>query len=787
MRELARQRTKELQEEEDERTKRQMARALAKLEELNKRTLSAEEPTQKLENASSDAVQNKQDESRIHIESSSTAGRRDAEKNENDTTVGADKPSLPSSEAPKSARAEPKVNPARSAPMQQVAKGVEVPHHNNAPQVHETNVSKPKRESLKQKHTTSTTEAPKIQVDVGDNDSPSAGVVASEVVQGGGSDLPINSNVASETSVHSRKKNSRNGKNKHKTEDKSAPPPSSTSKESLVNVSLESGQPETASLENRLDPGPVVQVQISPRDVDQSSENNQLPKNEDSHGRGNSHWKPQQSRRMPRNQQSGRPGEKHHGGDGVVWAPVRPRNKTEVVDEPSPQNVIEAAGPPMKPDNQVQNTSKNKRAEMERYVPKPVAKEMAQQGGGNTHQPVAPLVNPTTTTDDSGTRAGGNNAGPQVSEISHSAGVAAAKAGVPNELRSGNNRHGKQQGKAHGSWRQRGSTEQEGSSYSSNVGQNVQKSIDPPQPQKPEPIIVKDQEKNSEVWDDWGISEDYVETVTVLSPPVKDQKGVVTGRGKRHSSKGQRGNGNTRDHDQKKSYGEDTEKIQFQNQSSISEMSQMDQSASSKENRGDHSMPHWQPKPQVVPTNNQRGNRHNSNQNYGSESNQAHRDQSSVSERGNAEPAPNHRHHEARRERKAVPLPKGQHSLLANRHLPNPVEQEQRVSSGFHKNGNQNARFSQNHEAGDWNYSEQDNRQHNNPPPNRERARQNQRYEYQPVGPYNNRSENFEGPKDGYENLGSRGRGRGQNHSRRGPGGSSYGRQGGIRIETSFE
>ena len=59
-----------------------------------------------------------------------------------------------------------------------------------------------------------------------------------------------------------------------------------------------------------------------------------------------------------------------------MWAPVKPPNKG-ILDESSEKSKIEAIVP-AKSDQQVHNL-RNKRAEMERYIPKPVAKEMAQQ------------------------------------------------------------------------------------------------------------------------------------------------------------------------------------------------------------------------------------------------------------------------------------------------------------------------------------------------------------------------------------------------------------------------
>ncbi|GMN45958.1 hypothetical protein TIFTF001_015139 [Ficus carica] len=696
---------------------------------------------------------------------------------------------------------------AQSAPLQQEVNGASVAHTNA--QVHESNVSRQKRTGYKQRQSTGITEVPKTQTDVESNATASVGVVANEVHPSGGSSLPVNTNASADSSLHPRRKSSKNGKNKHKIEDTSALS-STGSKENNENVSLESGPPKAS--ENRFDPNLAVQLQTIPRDADRSSGQHPSSPNEDSHGRVNSQWKPQQSLRMPRNPQNSRTTEKFHRSEAVVWAPVRSQNKAEVTDEASPKNVVDGVNPPAKSDNQVQISSKNKRAEIERYVPKP--KEMAQQGGTN-HHPVASVINQTTV-DDSIPRAG---TGSQVSESSQNVAVVLGKAGFSVESRNGNNRQNKQ-GKVHGSWRQRGSTEstsmqglQDGASYASNVNENVQKPNEHPHPQKADVNLVKEQEKSSDEWsttDDWGISHSSYSFEPASVPMVKDQG--VAARGRRHSVKGHKSMGNNRDLDQRKSSG-DTDKSYAQY--STDETSQLDLAAS-KENRGvgERSMSHWQPKSQATSANNQRGNRHNSGQNVGAEaskiessrhdgvlpqptedkdsneqSSQLYQDQS-ISERKNAEQAPNLRHQEPRRERKTASL-NGQPHLL-DQGPTNPVElapvsletrQEQHTSSGFRKSGNQNNRFSRNQEArGDWNYSGQDNRQHNSPP-NRDRLRQNSHYEYQPVGPYNKKSNSSEGPKDGADTSGARPRGRGQNHSRRG----FYGRQSGVRVDTIYE
>nr|XP_015882618.2 protein MODIFIER OF SNC1 1 [Ziziphus jujuba var. spinosa] len=831
MRELARQRTRQLQEEEEERTRKQLAKAHAKLEELNRRTHAVEGSTQKLENASS-AIQSKQEESQTSGETV-IAGRRYgptksalgsklnnvAEFNEGSATRFEESP-ISSSEqfldAPKSSRREHVMMHEQSVPLQREDTGANSAHHNFSSQVHESNSSKPRRMGFKQKQTnpsekistekfvsaaTSINEALKNQSDAADQVTVSLGVAVNEVVLTGDSSLPVNSNANADSSGHARKKNNRNGKNKHKVEDASpvAALPSSASKENIANTSVDGGKPKAAKFE--LDPSSFQLPTIS-KGADQSTDQHSSLPNEEIHGRVNNQWKPQQSRRMPRNPPVNRSTERSHGSDAVVWAPVRSQSKTEVTDEASPKNVVEAVSVAVKSDHQVQNNSKNKRAEMERYVPKPVAKEMAQQG--SSHQPLAATINQTAS-DETTVRA---DTGSQGVDSPQSAGVAVGKAGYATESMNGSSRQNKQ-GKAHGSWWQRVSTEstsvqglQDGPTNASNLGQYVQKSNE--HSQRPDMSSVKEQPNSFDEWDTsdgWGIS-NTSNTVEPGSVTVIKDQGVIA-RGKRHAFKGHKSMGNNHDLVQKKNHGGDADKIYAQ--SSVSEMSQTDLPAASKENRGigERLVSHWQPKSQAFSASNQRGNRHNGGQTFGDEINRTSRKESSTqdgvlppmhkdtseiagqhhrgqsnSKRSNADETPDLGQSEAKRERKPAPRgrPHSPNQGPINQVEPAPVgldaRHEQQMASGFRRSGHQNSRFGRGQESrGDWNYSGQDNSQHN-PPANRERQRHNSHYEYQPVGPYN-KSNNSEGPKDGtHQNTGARvrDRERGQSHSRRGGG-----------------
>ncbi|KAM1238104.1 hypothetical protein ACFX2I_038876 [Malus domestica] len=836
IRELAKQRTKQLQEEEEERTRRQMAKARAKLEELNRRT-QVESSNQKIESHSSGAIQIKQEESQTagepliggrksalgsNLDGASRINESSTGKDEKSTVLASDLPS----DTLKSVGKEPVLMHDESMPKPKEVIVANVVDRNNAPQAHESNITRVKQapkqrqnNQLEKKPTgkftsTSTDDATKCQTDSVVDVSKSLGVVPNETASSSESSQTANTGAILESTSHPRKKNYRNGKNKQKTESTStvAAMPSSASKETdIANATAESGRPMVSELE--LDPS-LGQSQTIPRDAYQSSEQHLSPSNEESKGRGNSQWKPQHPRRVSRNSQAIKHSEKFHSTDAVVWAPVRSQNKADVPEEAIPKNEVEAVSA-VKTEHKVQNSSKNKRAEMERYVPKPVAKEMAHQG--STQQPVASVINQTAINE----TIERSDSGSQVAESSQPITLTIGKVGIAIESRHGSSRQSKH-GKAHGSWKERGSTEstamhgsEDGLSYTSNVGQSDKNSVQNHQPQKPDVVSEIEQPKSYD-WNDsdgWNMPEEPV-AVAPVSVSAKDQG--TTKRGRQHSFKGQRAMGNNHDLDEKKNSRGDTYKNN--NQFSASETGHTDLAAASRENRavGERAAPHWQPKSQAHSGNSQLGNRANGGQNVVVEVGRTFKKETSprgavprpaTPNKDNTEYVAQHQHDQvisernnageghSKRERKA--------SFRGRPHSPNqghvtPVEtapvsmdtrQEQHFNTGFRKNGNQNSRFGRGQESrGDWNYSGHDSRQHNHPA-NRERQRHSSHFEYQPVGPYNNNNKfnNSEEPRDGPYNTGGRVKERGQTHPRRG-GGNFHGRQSGTsQVDADME
>lgn len=843
MRELAKQRVKQRQKEEEERAREQKAKALAKLEELNRRSQVGEVLTQNSE-VSGSTIQNKQEEFKYLADSmvppASKSGTTtlvlasNVAQLSDSVTSKVEKPPVFSNESlverPKSAHRESlgmhKMTSEEALTMKHdVKEGDAV--HSNASQVSDSGTLKQKRPGYKQRQniTSESCSKEKLITDAASdsvkrnnaegeaNAATSHEVVVIETTAVCDSNLPIDPAVTIESSVNQRKRNNRSGRKQKMEETSSATISSSATSTSLTlaegnakHISGDSG--EVKSMETEVDPSSVSV--LTDYHANQSLEQRLSSPNEENHGRVSNQWKSQHSRRMPRSgQPNNKTTEKFHTGDAVVWAPVRTQNKAEVTGEASQKAVTDSSF--AKNDHQVENNLRSKRAEMERYVPKSVAKEMAQQGS-NQHLKTVPTADHSISYE----TVGRTDTGSQGSENVERARFSSGKLGGAAESKNGDGRPVKQ-GKVHGSWRQRTSTgstvgQNYQDSQSSNASRNPEKPTEPQPSEKPDVYSGKEQPNYTDDWGDgWNMPESSVSMVPQSVPVAKDQ-GVV-GRGKRHQFKGHRGAGNNQDHDHKKISSGDSDKNHVPHPVPASETSQADIPPASKENRsfGDRSTSHWQPKSQASSSSHQRGNRPNNGQNVGADVVRANK-KDSVPESGlppsqsekeisrgmsethqgqsasqtKLEEAQNFGHQEHRRERKTMPAKSHQGSSSVVEATPQNIntQHDQRPSSGHRRNGNQNTRYSRGNESrGDWNSSGQDNnnnnRQHNQPI-NRERQRQNSHYEYQPVAPHNNnRGNNYEEAKDGPSNTSGRYRERGQSHSRRG-GGNFQGRPSGA-------
>ncbi|CAJ2644547.1 unnamed protein product [Trifolium pratense] len=770
--ELAKQRTKQLLEEEVERPKKQNPKSLVKLDEVNRRTQAVAGSTQKDYNANS-ALQSKQEEFQPS-ESATVLGKSGAAASsvmpsDNDASQISD------------------TNIVEKQPILSGETQTPCGDATNALQIHNNVASRQKRASYKHKHSLSqektlnvstASTAPEVENHTVAYVSVSSGIATAvnEVSSAFVSGVPMNSTSMVESSVNQKKKHNRNSKNKQKVEEtlSSATLPSAIPKE--VNLSRRSV--ENKSREDvELDQG-SLQSSSLPKDSNQYSDQRYI-ENEESYGRMNSQLKSQHSRRIPRNMQANRQAEKSHGSDGLMWAPVKPSNKIEIVDESSEKSKIEAIVP-AKSDQQVHN-SKNKRAEMERYIPKPVAKEMAQQG--SLQQTVSSVTQ--APTDDCIEKA---DSGPQGPQITRHAISGVGKVGSVMESKNGDNRQTRAwKGKAHGSWRQRNSTEsydvydmQDGLDHGSNSYQNLMP-MERQQVQMSETSSSRGYSKHGNDTskpDGLNNSDNHDSAV----PVIKDHKAMV--RERQVSFRRQKGTGVNHDVDQKKNAG-DTSKTETL--SSLSEHNQPDDNAVAKESMSSH----WQPKFQA--SNNQRGNRPKKKEStHAGVSFPDGQDKESgtlitqpgsqsVTETSKGGDASNLGNLKTVRESRNAP-PKGyphssnQVAASSSEQAPTGMDfrNQQRPSSGGRRNGNQN-RYGRGHESqGDWKTAAQDDMHHHNHPANRQRQGPNfhNHYEYQTNGPHvgDNKSDNYERPKDGNYQAGGRFRERSQTHLRRGGG-----------------
>ncbi|KAJ0643727.1 putative protein modifier of SNC1 1 [Helianthus annuus] len=486
MRELAKQRAIERQKEEEERIREQKAKALAKLEELNRRTLAAADGTAHTAEKNATRVPEQVDVDGSQKPTGLTI--------DDGIKEPVDQISVNSQQEPadQSLLVKQGVANATDAESKAASLGNDGGVHRQKRAIHKQKPSVQTVEALVDKSTLS-----------GTADTVIKNPVLGEAVSSQESTLPNNSNIVSE-STQPKKRTNKSSKNKHKVDDASA------SRE--VNLSKPESQTD-------LNQHPSAVSMTDSKDTKQSNleQVSSLPSNQ---------YKPQHPRRMPRNPQANR----FHVGDVAVWAPVRAQNKEESVQDDVPL-----------PDKSVthgQTNLKSKRAEMERYVPKPVAKELDQQGNVNK-SPSSPKKS-------------------MLEDVTGSVGPTV-------EAKSGDNKQTKQV-KSHAAGRQ----------------QDVKKSHHKSTSQHEESLSnpVRTETNVTHEWDPsdgWFMPDEYPTTgVTSVTTAVKDEGGV-TGKEKRPAYKGQRS----------------VVKNHKDVSSAEMEVDQTDRPASSKEN---HS--HWHPKPQ---------------------------------------------------------------------------------------------------------------------------------------------------------------------------------------------
>ncbi|GAB2269820.1 hypothetical protein Dimus_004738 [Dionaea muscipula] len=800
MREIAKQRVIQLQKEEEERTREQKAKALAKLEELNKRSAyqGKDGSSQMVDYA--DPVRQEVSEEQsgpvLHSDLSVPALSRGC-----NTVADTDEVASKALKSPvhsfifgtvmqETVHEDPVSSLAQSMPFPgaQDTSNDGSAGHRTAVQACES--SRRKRPSDKQKQNATFEENSAAKLILGTSTdfpkystTPSASeqVVVNGIASTSQLNAPVESQIIADSSTSLRKRNIRSSKYKHKSEESSSAvsPSAHPETDAHEDVKLE-------CCETKLDLPPIQSY--DPGDATSSTDkNSSLP--QDGHGTVNHSWKQQHSRRTQRNAQISRT-EKSRGNDSAVWAPVRSQSKVELIDDSS-QKPTEVAIPLTKGDHVVKSSSKSKRAEMERYVPKPVAKELAQQGSIQQYvSPSTDLVN-----EDSMNR--------KASASFHTV-EGSGSPGSNAESRNMNS-YKTRQTRVQGSWRQRGNTEsapvqvsQDESFPTTNVSKNNMTSIELEQKLKPdkrqlsmpEDIVVKEQPPKIDEQDDldgWIIYEEPITSSQVKDPGVKGHG--TFGRGKRSSHRGYKGARSL----------EGADDSDFP----LADTQQTERPGSSKQNRvvGDRGMPHWQPKSQPYVANTHRGNRSRGGASVSMDAVMTSKRETShdrdiysplQQDLDDDMPATQcEQREETRGQRKSGP----------NRDHPHPHSHgdgaagkfgpaaaagsmdghNQQYSSGIRKNGNYSNPLNRVHEShGERSSSMQDGKQHF-VPGNQNRQRQNPHYEYQPTGPYGiDESSNFEAQMDNVH-TGARSQERQRGYSRRG--GNFYGRQRGNVLQ----
>ncbi|XP_020268057.1 protein MODIFIER OF SNC1 1-like [Asparagus officinalis] len=362
MKEMAAQRAKQLQREEEEWTREQKAKARAKLEELNRRTLveSSSLKSNRASSKSSDVQNNIQDTGPgDKFSTEALCGTTDPHSEEMKQAVdsGGKKPAQTSSSSGQSSV----VTEARAvSPGQEIKPTVEIALETTSDILHNT-ISRQKQVGYRKKNnillenstggkqTTSSSignhkDTVKIEVNASSNDS-----------------LPNN-----KVPHVQHKKNNRSARSSGDDNDESLTS-STVSAPSNVGGKLDKLKDESGKTKHSTaleEPISVSSERERENETVGTLDSREVPmseRTEETHGKVSNRWKPHHPHR--KNQQANKPILKYHQTEGVMWAPVKSTNKIEI-DQVSQNNAP--------------NGPKTKRAEIERYVPKPVAKELSQ-------------------------------------------------------------------------------------------------------------------------------------------------------------------------------------------------------------------------------------------------------------------------------------------------------------------------------------------------------------------------------------------------------------------------
>ncbi|XP_073294113.1 protein MODIFIER OF SNC1 1-like [Primulina huaijiensis] len=804
-RELAKQRVLQLHKEEEERTREQKAKAFAKLEELNRRTQVGETANKKETAESFDDIYGEQEilctlGGTVLVDPKFQAPCQNLVSDFNVTSLESSiSQSGESVEVSKNLPMEP---PQQMEPNLSHGQSSHMKDPRNARKVgmqfNDGGISKHNRIGYKQKQNKSlvkssheksvaniASEAPEDLVSVPTNFT-STEASSSEIQSVYESNMLNTSNTVAEPSVQQRRK-SNSSRNKHKLDETPVFPVLSP-----VLSDSNPGKPSVENVESKASWSNLDCSVATVADLDVEAKNakafSSLP-NEEAHNRVANQLKRQPFRRTLRSQQPNKFMDVHHNSDAVIWAPVRTQNKAECGTEVDKKSTLEADNA-TNSDNMAQSNSKGKRAEMERYVPKPVAMELAQQG--NTPHMPSPM-NMLKSDEVPGILQFGSFGTVSPQPVGSVTVLIASKV----ETKEGEDKH-KIHKKEHGKWWQPAPTD---SSHMKGV------TLGPALISEPSKDVPKSTEQhqfinsvtnsaNADTSDSHSISDNTTTSAVSKIPAMKDQGPTV--RGKRNLPWVPRSTGNNPDHGDIL-----CNEIDGSGTVSAADVDRLDRTIVSKDSRsrGDQPLSHWKPKLNSKFANNLHGNKTTGIETVTTEitgaskkdhpsqktvqvlpqndkrSRNSYRPQpgQSVSESNVVEESVAGNQQEFDREKKPSsakepPFSLNQDPINSTESAPfanTDIKHEHDISTGSRRIGKQNSRTMRGHESrGDWDLSQENRPTHAHR--FRERQRRSAHYEYQPVGPHKSSGpETFDGPADGASNARLINQERGQNHPKR--------------------
>ncbi|KAJ6828333.1 protein MODIFIER OF SNC1 1-like [Iris pallida] len=813
VKEIATQRAKQLQKEEEERTREQKAKALAKLEELNRRT-SAESSKQKVNSSppsSNDDFNKQQDNGAGAVpkvdmasvgaptgtfsEAVTPTDDDDTRNAGNSTDFSSDVAAQHSDSAVQTSDLSQN-QPSEPSEDTILKKAM----HGTAPDIHDTS-SKHEQLGFQRRQT-----IPQVR-SMGEKQASTTSTGNPEYT----GEVSINTSTSDaranneESSVRQRKKNNKSARNNKNKLDEGLTNSSFPSPDTeLVTQKLYPGSrkinPSVSAAEAVSLPSESLNATVVPAEALSVENLSELPdmllsqgvteSTEESHARVSNHWKPHPHRKSAKNQQTNKPLSKYNSGaEAVIWAPVKPLNKNEPSVEVGKNILIEATYPSGKSGHDMQSGTKAKRAEMERYVPKPVAKELFQQGNSQRNPP-------------SQTHAGAGDTSGKLDlitstvEVGKPDGVSVGKATIAPDTRSGDSIKHNKHGKISASWRQRSSeTPQVEGSLSSDPAKAVQKASDQLQSSTMDSLPKQD----------WTHADDGWNDITNTSPPGGSvastalPKNVGANRQRRQPYKAQRVPGSIYSTDNT-----DVHRVMTDKRETQSPALGMNDSDGGKGVKlesgnaiGEHTKPHWQPKSQAYSHHGRQGNRG---------SGAAHRvpaqgaeyyfvqneHKNDVSPRTVAAETGDARHQDSKRERKVVGDSSKDDTTVELAPVDVNPHYEQSAAMAVDHQGHYNNRFQRAQDSG---YRGKDLGQDagkRNFPMNRDERRNSPHVEYQQVGNYHKTGESYQqnpassgGAHEGPRAPGPRFRDRARHHPR--GGGHFYGRSsGGARVSDSY-